>query len=72
MDHLTAINIAEGTIEARSTEEWVAAYQYLIDEGHDGMTKGIKRVCDKLIELGTCTPPRDEEEPFCPHCGAPF
>ena len=33
MDNFTAIGVAEGFMEAESTEQWLEAWQHLVDTG---------------------------------------
>jgi hypothetical protein len=55
---LDAIHIAAGDHESTS-EEWIAAYQYLIDSGDIWNIEGyFGRIADDLIVAGLCTDSR--------------
>jgi hypothetical protein len=57
---LTAVCIAAGDHGYESTsEEWIAAYQYLIDTGDVWRIEGFfGRIADDLIFAGLCTDSR--------------
>lgn len=57
MDRFTAMMIAEGAYEAESTEQWIEAWQYLIDSHTIGHLQGsYGRTAAALIAAGECTP----------------
>lgn len=57
MDNYTATGIAEGFIEAGSEEEFVEAWQQLIDTGMAWCLQGwFGRTAQSLIEQGVCQP----------------
>ena len=55
MSNLEAIDIAEGYIEAESEEQYVAAWQLLIDTGLAWSLQGwFGRNAMRMIESGQC------------------
>jgi uncharacterized membrane protein len=57
MDTFTATMIAEGVEEASSEEQYIEAWQVLIDTGMAYQLQGwFKRTAQRLIEAGYCTP----------------
>ena len=57
MDNFTATMIAEGAQEPADHEEYVAAWQHLIDTGLAWQLQGFfGRTASGLIEAGHCTP----------------
>jgi len=57
MDSYTAVGIAEGFIEADSSEQVIEAWQTLIDSGLCWKLQGwFGRTANALIEQGYCTP----------------
>jgi hypothetical protein len=57
MDTFTATMIAEGAQETESREEFVAAWQHLIDTGVCWQLQGwFGRTASTLIENEVCTP----------------
>jgi hypothetical protein len=57
MDNYTAVMIAEGVEPAESEEQYVAAWQHLIDTGMAWSLQGFfGRAAMQLIEAGHCTP----------------
>ena len=58
MDTFTAVGIAEGFIEAETSEEVFAAWQYLVDTGLAWQLQGwFGRTAQRLIEDGIITAP---------------
>lgn len=58
MDSFTAVMIAEGTEEADSEEQYLEAWQFLIDTGMAWKLQGFfGRTAADLIEAGHCTVP---------------
>jgi hypothetical protein len=56
MDNFTATMIAEGVEEAPSEEEYIEAWQHLIDTGLAWQLQGwFGRTATDLIEQGVCT-----------------
>jgi hypothetical protein len=56
MDSYNAAMIAEGVIEAESEEQYIAAWQYLIDTGLCWKLQGwFGRTARDLIANGLCT-----------------
>lgn len=63
MDTFKATGIAEGWIEAVDKEEYLSAWQYLIDTGLAWRLQGwFGRTAIQLIENGHCTRPGDRDE----------
>ena len=61
MDLYTAVGIAEGFEEADSEEQFIEAWQRLIDTGVCWQLQGrFGRTARDLIENGICTPPNRE------------
>ena len=57
MDTFTAVMIAEGVEEASSEEQYIEAWQLLIDTGMAYQLQGyFRRNAEALIEEGYCTP----------------
>lgn len=57
MDTFTATMIAEGVEEASSEEQYIEAWQVLIDTGMAYQLQGwFRRTAQHLIEEGYCTP----------------
>jgi hypothetical protein len=55
MSNLEAINIAEGLTEVENKEEYIAAWQQLIDEGLVWSLQGwFGRQATRMIEEGLC------------------
>ena len=55
MSNFKAINIAEGFTEAESAEQYIAAWQQLIDTGLAWSLQGwFGRVASTMIEEGVC------------------
>lgn len=56
MDSYTAVEIAEGFVEAQSEEQVIEAWQYLIDTGMAWRLQGwFGRTARQLIDNGICT-----------------
>lgn len=59
MNNAEAINVAEGVIDARTHEHYIAAWQQLIDSGLAWTLQGwFGRRAMQMIEEGYCTPPK--------------
>jgi len=59
MDTYTAVGIAEGFIPCEDEEQFIRAYQYLIDTGMAwGLQGQFGRNAIALINDGYCTPPK--------------
>ncbi len=57
MDYYTATMIAEGVEEANTKEQYIEAWQLLIDTGFVWQLQGFfGRTATALIEAGECTP----------------
>lgn len=57
MDTFTAVGIAEGFIESEGDEDFLAAFQHLIDTGDVWHLQGwFGRTAQNLIDAGHCTP----------------
>ena len=54
MDNFTAVGIAEGFIEADSEEQYIAAWQRLIDTGLAWSLQGCGRTATNFILRGIC------------------
>ena len=53
MDNFNAIGIAEGFMEAESEEQWIEAWQHLVDTGLAWQMQGwFGRSAQHLIETG--------------------
>ena len=53
MDNFTAIGVAEGFMEAESEEQWLEAWQHLVDTGLVWQMQGwFGRSAQHLIETG--------------------
>ncbi len=60
MSNLEAIDIAEGLQEPTSEEQYIAAWQHLIDTGLAWSLQGwFGRTAMRLIEDGECTAPKE-------------
>jgi len=56
MDNYTAVGIAEGFIDAESQDQYIEAWQHLIDTGMAWTLQGwFGRTAMRLIEDGHCT-----------------
>ena len=64
MSNFDAISIAEGIKDAESRDQYVAAWQQLIDTGLAWTLQGWfgRRAAD-LIEQGICKPPKPDTGP---------
>ena len=64
MEELTRTSlIAEGVIEDVTEEDFLRAWQSLIDSGVAWQLQGwFGRVANHLIQSGTCSPPKHPEE----------
>ena len=61
MELFEAIQIAEGDIEC-GEQQWLQAWQWLIDEGHVWKLQGwYGRMAADLIENSICTPPNKKK-----------
>lgn len=61
MNNTDAIGIAEGFIQAESEEQFIEAWQYLIDTGICWQLQGwFGRTAMRLIEDGICNPPEEK------------
>lgn len=57
MDNYTAVGLAEGFIEAESEEQWLAAWQHLVDTGLAWSLQGwFDRTARQLINEGVIAP----------------
>ena len=57
MDQFNAVGIAEGWIEAESEDQFIEAWQSLIDSGLCWKLQGwFGRTAQQLIEQGICSP----------------
>ncbi len=64
MDTVTAALIAEGVIEPASHEQYVEAWQVLIDSGVAWSLQGwFGRTAKELIDMGVCQPQKKERAP---------
>jgi len=62
MDNYKAISIAEGIIPSETEEEYLGAWQYLIDTGLAWSLQGwFGRTAQHFIDVGFCTNPRNEQ-----------
>jgi len=60
MDSFTAVMIAEGVEEVETEEEYIAAWQYLIDSKLVWSLQGwFGRNAKNLIDAGICQPMED-------------
>lgn len=60
MDNFTAVMIAEGAEPAESEEQYIAAWQHLIDTGMAWSLQGFfGRAAMQLIEAGHCVPAKE-------------
>lgn len=58
MDNYTAVGIAEGFIDAESQDQYIEAWQHLIDTGMAWSLQGwFGRTAMRLIEDGYCVNP---------------
>ncbi len=58
MDNYTAVGIAEGFIDAESQDQYIEAWQHLIDTGMAWTLQGwFGRTAMRLIEDGYCVHP---------------
>tara|TARA_A100001015_G_C14459290_1_gene507291 strand:+ start:76 stop:261 length:186 start_codon:yes stop_codon:yes gene_type:complete len=61
MTHSEAIDIAEGYIEPESKEQYISAWQFLIDTGLAWELQGwFGRTAIRMIEDGHCHAPGDK------------
>lgn len=59
MDSFTAVMIAEGVYQAESEQQYIEAWQLLIDTGMAWSLQGwFGRTAQNLIEEGYCTSPK--------------
>ena len=57
MNQFNAVGIAEGWIEAESEDQYIEAWQSLIDSGLAWKLQGwFGRTAQQLIEQGICSP----------------
>jgi len=62
MPTFDAIMIAEGVVQAESREQYIQAWQVLIDTGMAYQLQGwFHRTADALIENGHCTPRKTQQ-----------
>ena len=65
MDTFTATMIAEGVYQAESKEQFIEAWQLLIDTGMAYQLQGwFGRTANALIEQGYCTPKQTTTTPY--------
>lgn len=65
MSTFDAVMIAEGVIQADSQEEYIEAWQMLIDTGMAYQLQGwFHRTADSLIENGHCTKKTNNNQPY--------
>ena len=61
MDNFTAVGIAEGFIDAESQDQYIEAWQHLIDTGMAWTLQGwFGRTAMHLIEKGYCDAPANK------------
>lgn len=61
MDNYTAVGIAEGFIDAESQDQYIEAWQHLIDTGMAWSLQGwFGRTAMHLIEEGYCDAPANK------------
>ena len=59
MDSFTATGIAEGWIDCDSEDQYLQAWQMLVDTGLAWQLQGwFGRTAQRLIEIGVCQPPQ--------------
>jgi hypothetical protein len=67
-EHMTtfdAIMIAEGVYQAKSQQQYIEAWQMLIDTGMAYQLQGwFGRTANALIEEGHCTAPTTNTQPY--------
>ena len=62
MHTFDAIMIAEGVVQAKSREQYIQAWQMLIDTGTAYQLQGwFCRTANALIEHGHCTPRKQQQ-----------
>ena len=55
MTNIEAVNIAEGYVDAKNEEQYIAAWQQLIDSGLAWTLQGwFGRTATRMIEEGAC------------------
>lgn len=65
MTTFDAVMIAEGVQEAESEEQYLEAWQMLIDTGMAYQLQGwFGRTANQLIEEGHCTKPTTNTQPY--------
>lgn len=65
MSTFDAVMIAEGVQEAESEEQYLEAWQMLIDTGMAYQLQGwFGRTANQLIEEGHCTKPTTNTQPY--------
>jgi len=64
MNNVDAINVAEGLVDAETQEQYIAAWQQLIDSGLAWSLQGwFGRRAMQMIEEGHCRPPKQMTPP---------
>ena len=64
MNNREAVDLAEGYAEAETQEQYIAAWQQLIDSGLAWSLQGwFGRRAMQMIEEGYCTPPKQVTPP---------
>ncbi len=65
MSTFDAVMIAEGVQEAETEEQYLEAWQMLIDTGMAYQLQGwFGRTANQLIEAGHCTKPQTNPQPY--------
>ena len=65
MNTFDAIMIAEGVVQAESQEQYIQAWQVLIDTGTAYQLQGwFGRTANALIESGHCTKPQTTNQTY--------